>query len=457
MKPRLKQIIRWIKYPALIAGITVVTIALVAYGRGYFYSFETGEIASGGLLYINSEPSGANVRIDDSAQGTTETRIRLASGQYGVELQRDGYRSWTKEVRISEADVTYARYPVLVPNTVPSEPVRDLSNVRFISQSDDQQYLAVAETVDGGDRIRVFRVGASESSRIVFTPPSGQRRFTVQDIVWSPDVSRAFVHTATPDGATRYFTFNPDVTESGRAINSLAGTMVRNPVFGENDTFIYGMTDDDVLRRASVMDGSQQTVARNIAAFDVYEDHIYAVQQVSGGTRLVRIDDGNVASLLAYPTSYAYELKTIRHADALYIVLHNTDTNQVTLVTNIGSDVDTMSLPPGVAEHMTISPNGQYVVMRTGTYFTTYDLEREQTYRFTLPDVDAEPQWYTDHHMVTVSQDEVILFEFDGANSEYLTAARPFRVFGNHQRDDVYSIQRNQLTDQLQLQRTDLE
>jgi hypothetical protein len=457
MKPPFKQIFRWLKYPALILGIAAATVALVAYGRGYFYDLETGKIAGGGLLSIDSEPSDARIRVDDSRRGSTENRIRLASGTYTVELRREGYRSWTKELSVQTAAVTYARYPVLVPNKVPSEPIRNLSGLKFVSQSDDQQYLAAVTSTDGGDRVRIFPADG-QSSYLALTPSARYPGLDIGDVSWAPDASRAFVRAETSSGAKQYFVFNPGSKRSGRVVETIAGEVFRQPIFSRNGQAIYGITGDNVLRRLALNQSPPRPIAANITDFDVYQDAVYALQQTSGGSRLVRIEDGETRSLSRSRLLGSRQIEAIQHQGQLHLVLHNTDRAQVTLIAKPASQARaTISLPPGAAEQVTISPGGGYVVMYSGSHFTTYDLKRQQTHRFQMPDMATQPQWYTKHHLLAVSGEGVILFEFDGANQEYLTVAQDFRVFGNHQQEAVYSIRRNQVTNQLQLRRSNLQ
>ena len=459
MKPPLKQIFRWLKYPALILGIAAATVVLVAYGRGYFYDLETGKIAGGGLLSIDSEPGDARIRVDDARRGSTENRIRLASGTYTVQLRREGYRSWTKELSVQTAAVTYARYPVLVPNKVPSDPIRNLNGLKFVSQSDDQRYLAAVTSTDGGDRLRIFPAGG-QSSYLALAPSAKypSLNINITDLSWAPDASRAFVRAEISSGSKRYFVFNPGAKRSGREVEAIAGEVFRQPIFSQSSQAIYGITDDNVLRRLALNQSPPRPIARNITAFDVYQDAIYALQQASGGSQLVRIEDGETRSLSINHLPGAHQIEAIQHQGQLHLMLHNTDRAQVTLIANPASGAPaTTSLPPGAAERVTVSPGGAYVLMYSGSHFTTYDLKRQQTHRFRLADMATEPQWYTEHHLLAVSGEGVILLEFDGANQEYLTVAQDFRVFGNHQQDTVYSIRRNQVTNQLQLQRSNLK
>lgn len=455
MKLRLKQVIRWGKYTVIIVVIIGGTIALVTYGRGYFYSLESGEITSGGLLTLDSDPGRADIYIDNDRRGITEKNIRLPSGDYTIELRRDGYRSWSKKLSIREATVTHARYPVLIPNSVSSEPVIDLNEIRFVSQSDNRRYIAVIETQGNRDRIRMFAADSPESPYTVLPESAGD--LTVSGLTWAHDNSLALATTISK-GSRRHYLFEPGEADSTRVFSRLNGATVHNLTFNESATALYGVTPDNVLQRFSLRNGPPRDIARGVVGYDVHDEGIYVMQRLENTSRLVHINDSNTKIMAEYDDQHDYNVTATEYQDTVRVLLHNTGRDQVTLISKNSTDSDvTTSLPVGAAERIAISPNDQYIVMYTGTYFTTYDLERDVLHQFELKGVTTTPHWYTNHHMLAVSKGNVMLFEFDGANREHLTTAESFSVLGNKNADAVYSIRRNQVTSQFQLQRTELK
>ena len=55
-------------------------------------------------LLIRSNPIGAQIYIDGTPHGTTETTVKLPPGTYTIRLEKSGYRTTTKEVILMQSD-----------------------------------------------------------------------------------------------------------------------------------------------------------------------------------------------------------------------------------------------------------------------------------------------------------------------------------------------------------------
>ena len=56
--------------------------------------------AETGIIYISSNPKGAEVYIDGVKKGTTPIRLSLKEGMHKITLRKEGYRDYTKDVKI---------------------------------------------------------------------------------------------------------------------------------------------------------------------------------------------------------------------------------------------------------------------------------------------------------------------------------------------------------------------
>ena len=88
--------------PKLItAGIFIlILIAVIAYARGYRFNFQEGKVTSTGILSVNSSPNAAKVYINGELKGATDINLTLPYGTYTVEVKKDGYTDWRKEVNL---------------------------------------------------------------------------------------------------------------------------------------------------------------------------------------------------------------------------------------------------------------------------------------------------------------------------------------------------------------------
>lgn len=101
----------------------LVLIAVIAYARGYRFNFREGTISSTGIISVNSSPRPAKVYINGVLQGATDTNLTLPYGKYTVEVKKEGYSSWKKEVSLkgelvmSLNALLFSRNPSLTPLT----------------------------------------------------------------------------------------------------------------------------------------------------------------------------------------------------------------------------------------------------------------------------------------------------------------------------------------------------
>lgn len=88
----------------LLIGTTLV----VLYGRGYQISFEKDKtiIAGTGLLVATSNPDGAQIFINGKLTSATNTTLNLLPEDYAVEIIKEGYLPWKKNLKIQKELVT---------------------------------------------------------------------------------------------------------------------------------------------------------------------------------------------------------------------------------------------------------------------------------------------------------------------------------------------------------------
>ena len=63
---------------------------------------------------LQSEPMDAEVSVDGKFRGTTPFSLKLSSGTYTIEVRRDGYQPWSRELVVVGGDDTRVK-AILVP------------------------------------------------------------------------------------------------------------------------------------------------------------------------------------------------------------------------------------------------------------------------------------------------------------------------------------------------------
>lgn len=63
---------------------------------------------------LQSQPGDAEVSVDGDFRGTTPFALKLSSGTYTIEMRRDGFQPWTRELVVVGGDDTRVT-AILVP------------------------------------------------------------------------------------------------------------------------------------------------------------------------------------------------------------------------------------------------------------------------------------------------------------------------------------------------------
>ncbi len=124
-----------------------ILIGVIAYARGYRFNFEEGKVTSTGILSINSSPRAAKVFVNGELMGATDLNLTLPYGQYIVEVKKDGYSTWKKQVALQGEIVMsldarlFSKNPSLTPLTnlgiVKAIPIGNSEKIVLLSQTGD--------------------------------------------------------------------------------------------------------------------------------------------------------------------------------------------------------------------------------------------------------------------------------------------------------------------------------
>ena len=88
----------------------VIAPLLVLYVSGTRVNLDDRDTSSTGILDVKSEPSNAQVFINNDERSSTPATIRfLTQGEYVVTIKKDGYRDWTKRLAIESGEVRFAQ------------------------------------------------------------------------------------------------------------------------------------------------------------------------------------------------------------------------------------------------------------------------------------------------------------------------------------------------------------
>lgn len=184
-----------------VVGTIGVTVLIILFAKGYWYNPQTGQVIRTGLLAVNSSPTGASIYVDNKLSNATNATIKLQMGTYEVRIEKEGYQSWKKEIRIAEEMVTPI-FALLTPSSPELKPLT-LSGASHPALSPDGTTIAyTTQEIGAGQRPeqtgiwtlilngkRPFGIpGGGKPVQVAADTP--QRPFSQALLAWSPNQDR---------------------------------------------------------------------------------------------------------------------------------------------------------------------------------------------------------------------------------------------------------------------------
>ncbi len=183
-----------------LTGITLIGLTLftVLYAEGWRFNTQTKAIQKTGILAIRSIPEGAKVYLNKKVVTATNDTIQsLTPGKYTVEVQKDGFEVWTKELEIYPELVTDIT-AVLVSQSPRIEPLTNTGVLTFtLSSSLDK----IAYTTKNSERPGIWMLPLSSNALNMFKTNQNliaedtiERSYSnAENIWWAPDDSEILV------------------------------------------------------------------------------------------------------------------------------------------------------------------------------------------------------------------------------------------------------------------------
>lgn len=437
-----KRTLRILAYALLVGVILLATVLLVAIGRGYRIDLRNGQITGGGLVLVGTIPSAATVSIDGKEiNDKTPARITLKSGNHTLGLSKDGYRPWHKDISVSTSQVTWAEYPVLVPQTPTINTVVAIGVPTHFQQSPNRRLLAL---VSGGKqpRLSVLEIGSANITTAYEMPAElVKQKFEIDQLAWSADNERLLIEIKSPDSAKQL------------VINRLSGEILDlNDVFkltfsslqfsDRDGDLMYGLAADSLHK----INLGGRTVSKppvtGVKNFIVRAGDVYLVQNDGSGRKVARLTtDDTLHTIVGNLPAGGYQLEFVAYDSKRYLVLLDQAKRQVSLFDATSESQQTVGRFDTVtADAILVNPNDRFLVMSSGSDFATYDFEFAKLYRFSLP---STPQtsltWFDSYHLLSKLNGAINLFEFDGGNLEALAdTATALPAFASRDREAVY-------------------
>ena len=458
----------------LVVSLLVLVMMLLV--LGYTINQDDGKIEQGSLLQLTSRPSGAEVSIDGTDVGaTTNTKRTVSTGEHTINYTLEKYHPWSKSVNVNAGQVVWVNYARLVPIDLVPTTVQTFASVASMSASPNRSYILLHEKPGSSifqfvdvrtDDVRTTKVTLPIGSLSI--PTTGTQ--TVRVVDWSDNENFVLVRNDFGN-QTEWVLIDREHPEKSININKVFAIDPDKVVFaGKSDRLLFALVDHEVKRLNTSDESISASLATSVDDFSVYNDSTIAY------TGLPNELGVRVAGYSQSDFRQQQIIRTYHNADKPFFVAMSSYFNKryVAVVRDNQLIVDTGSfatpssspdlkrvfakdIPSGVRK-LTMSANGQFVLLEYSDKFAVYDIELGMYHQTQWTYQTAHQrtvQWLDDYIIWSDNGGNLSMYDFDGANQHDLMkvtegfsaalAGGGKYVYGLLQTDKGYELRRVQL------------
>jgi hypothetical protein len=440
----------------LIVGYILVAIViglgsliLVYAASGYGINTKTGQIVQNGLLFVDSQPGGAKVLLNGKDNNiTTSARLVLASGDYKLQVEKDGYRPWSRSFTLYEQSIARFVYPFLFPvKPLTTSLTSYQTQPACITQSPDRKWLLV-ENNPASTKTLVFdqfdttTLDKDTPAETQVSIPEGiltnySSSSVVTEVEWSTDNKNVLLkHDYT--GGSEYIIFDRDRPDQSFNVNTVLGISPSQiALFNKkaDQLYIYNQ-GDKTLRLADIGKKQLQPVLLNhVLAFKPYAKDIITYitddGEPSGQVQAEIWDSGKKYKLDEFTTGSHYLIDAAQYQGDFYYAVGSDTASSINIYKNpednirdpsIGKAVPTIGLRAPGADRLKFSENTRFIGAEAGQNFAVYDLETHDIYQYTLTNpLAGAMSWMDGHRFLGQSDGSAFVMDYDGINKQSLT------------------------------------
>lgn len=420
-------------------AVGVIVTFVVLFVLGYRFDSSDGRLERYTMLQFNSNPSGADVTVDGkSLSSQTPNKVTIQAGKHLITMSKTGYETWTKNVDAKSGVLTWLNYALLVPKKLTVEPIASYAAIYETLASPEGRYMLVEEQADtpvfnlvdlSSDTIRATKLTIPASLYSDATTADITHNFHIDK--WD-DGGRYVLIKHTYADKNEWLVLDTQDANLTKNITRLFDFAITSINFlGTSGNIFYALGTNDIRK----IDLSAGTISRplvsNVISFNIYSTNI--IGYVGNGTAanqkiigLYRDGDDNAHIIRTIlDDNLPINIAAARYFNEYYVII--SDGKKVDILSgsypNSVNDASSLKALTSFVmnediQNLSISPTGEYILMQSGAYFASYDLEYQSlaSTRLTGTGSVALLRWINDNYIWSDRDGSLTIREFDGTN-----------------------------------------
>lgn len=434
-KPSLRA--RWIIYPIIGIIFAFFLSILIMFANGYLPDWSGGKLTfkKTGMIILAVRPLDARIFVNSVYKENTSVYLlpnkinNLLPGDYKIRVEKKGYRTWEKTLRVEPGLVTWANYVLLYTDKLDIRAVDGLSS-NALATSENGRYLFYTGVKDG--KFYATSYETSGLSTHSFWPKDISN---LPDWLKSPEVLSAsfsqnsdkvlfavkngettqYVVSETSGNDTKLTILNDQLKNS--LTNVSWSPLENDSVFANIDGKLYHTRISSTALGEPILDG--------VVSFKLEANRqLYFARKVASGnisiTRSNLDGTGKVTILDSIAPSSGYQFAHTGDSDSLAI--RSIDTGDLLLIYPANGDNNVVLRLGKGYKGISWQKNGQKLLYYDENTVYRYDIERKKETHFSYGGRLTSVVWYFDDcHYLLNGENGSEIVEYDGANSLMLS------------------------------------
>ncbi len=386
-----------------IIAVLTTAFVIITYS-GYKIDFKYMRLIKTGSIYINTNPTKADIYIDNKKidQRTPAIINHVIPGRHTITLEKKGYKTWETNIDVPPEITTFLNYELIYEDIELSK-TSELSNQALIL-SNNKRYILYIKHENNLNNVYVYDIASQEQFKIYSTISNIGR------IEWAPDNKRVLLLV---NG--KFLVINLNIIELPVINNAIQSHKLinLNALIPDIADIIWNQSADNIL----VITNDKQLYKVDINSEEITKININDFGRIGLfiNDKIIYINSQNILREYNISSDLTNEyidynnIKNIKYYDDYIVLLNNQDMFII-------FRKDLKSEPIKLSGDR-IEFNKNRVITFNNSEINIYDLREgvlNNTLRYGKKIIDLD--FYNNNYIVLILEDEIKLINIDGSS-----------------------------------------
>ncbi|MEI6850808.1 MAG: PEGA domain-containing protein [Candidatus Saccharibacteria bacterium] len=440
-----KQLIwRSVNYFFMVTSVILIVAFITLFMLGFRFDANNGKYEQYAFLQFGTSPSGATVSVDGKVVGAkTPNKNSIPAGKHEVVMWRDGYETWNKSIDVKSGTLTWLNYALLIPKKLTVEPVANYDSVYSSLASPKGNYMIIEKKSDkplfelvdlGSDLIKTTSL--TIPTNLYSEPNTIGVAHTFNLLKWDEGGRYVIINHIFGEKNEWLVMDTQNINQTKNVTGHFNISISSIDFSGTSGNIFYALSSDEILR----LDLSAGTISKplisgvaNFSAYDESKVIVYiGIKNDATGNRVFGIyrdgdDKSSIIKTVSVGQDVELHIATTHYYNEDYVII--SEGKKINLYggsyPNANSDnansmkvITSFELSENVNE-IVFSPTGKYALLKSGSSFTSYDLEYQKLAVSNIEGSGPVPliRWIDENNIWSDRDGSLSIREFDGLNS----------------------------------------